>query len=117
MQEDAPLSLEGPLPPAFRRRVTVLAPGETRPYDEEDWRDALVVVRRGEVELECLAGGRRAFRAGDVLFLVGLSLRALHNRGAEPVVLVAVSRTRPDEFRARARSTDSKRPDVKGTAS
>lgn len=115
--DDAPLSFAEPLPAAFRRTVTVLAPGGTRPYDDEEWRDALVVVRRGEIELECLAGGRRAFREGDVLFLAGLSLQALHNPGGEPAVLVAVARARADEFRAGGGSTDSKRPDVKGTAS
>ena len=98
------LSFAEPLPPAFRRTVTVLAPDETRPYDETEWRDALVVVRRGEIELECLAGGRRAFREGDVLFLSGLSLRAMHNRGAGPAVLVAVFRARADEFPAAGRS-------------
>src|SRR5437870_12974066 len=94
------LSFAEPLPPAFRRTVTVLEPGTTRPFDEAEWRDALVVVRRGEIELECLAGCRRAFREGDILFLSGLSLRALHNRGAEPAVLVAVSRARPGGVRA-----------------
>src|SRR5438067_8903185 len=106
-----------PLPPSFRRMVTVLAPGGERLYDEADWRDALVVVRRGEIDLECLAGGRRTFREGDVLVLAGLSLRALHNRGTEPAVLVAVSRAVNDEFRAATRSTGSKRRRVKGTAS
>ena len=98
------LSFAEPPPPAFRRTVTVLQPATSRPFHEEEWRDALVVVRRGEIELECLAGGRRAFREGDVLFLSGLSLRAMHNRGAEPAVLVAVSRARADEFRAAGRS-------------
>jgi quercetin dioxygenase-like cupin family protein len=98
------LSFAEPLPPAFRRKVTVLQPASSRPFDEEEWRDSLVVVTRGEIELECLAGGRRAFREGDVLFLSSLSLRALHNRAAEPAVLVAVSRARPDEFRAAGRS-------------
>jgi len=98
------LSFAEPLPPAFRRTVTVLQPATSRPYNETEWRDALVVVEKGEMEVECLAGGRRAFREGDVLFLSGLSLRAMHNRGAEPAVLVAVSRARPDDFRAAGRS-------------
>jgi hypothetical protein len=81
--------------PTFELRVAALAPGRTRPYDEADWRDALVVVERGEVELECLGGSRVRFGRGDVLWLVGLPLRALHSRGREPTVLVAVSRRRP----------------------
>jgi hypothetical protein len=80
-------------PPFVLRAVTV-APGHARAYREADWRDALVVVERGEIELECLGGGRQGFQSGDVLWLVGLPLRALHNRGREPAVLVAASRRR-----------------------
>jgi hypothetical protein len=39
------------LPPAFELRVVAVAPGGERPYDEDEWRDALVVVERGEIEL------------------------------------------------------------------
>jgi hypothetical protein len=117
MDEHAPLSfVDEPLPSAFRRTVTALAPGGTRAYDEAEWRDALVVVKRGEIELECLGGTRRRFRQGDILWLYGLPLRALHNRGTAPAVLVAVSRARRDEFRAPARSAPARRTDVKGTA-
>ena len=79
------------LPPGFEMRVVVVDPGDTRPYQEADWRDALVVVERGSIQLDSSCG-RRDFVTGDVLCLVGLSLRALHNRGPEPAVLVAVSR-------------------------
>ena len=80
------------LPPGFDMRVVVVDPGDTRAYREADWCDALVVVERGNIQLEASGGGRRDFAAGDVLCLVGVSLRALHNRGPEPAVLVAVSR-------------------------
>jgi catechol 2,3-dioxygenase-like lactoylglutathione lyase family enzyme len=69
-----------------------LAVGEVRPFDEEAWRDAVVLVERGEIALVCAAGGRRTFRRGDVLWFAGLDLRELHNAGAGPAVLVAVSR-------------------------
>ncbi|MGH4025946.1 MAG: hypothetical protein ACRDRV_15325 [Pseudonocardiaceae bacterium] len=85
------------LGPAFERRVIVLAPGGSRAYDEAEWRDALVVVEHGEVELECTAGGCRRFTCGEVLCLAGLPLRTLHNRGPEPAVLVAVSRATTDD--------------------
>jgi hypothetical protein len=81
---DAPLGFEV-------RAVEVQAAGE-RIYNEAEWRDALVVVTRGEIELECLCGSRRSFGSGSVLWLVGLPLRAIHNRGVDPAVLVAVSR-------------------------
>jgi hypothetical protein len=81
------------LPPRFALRVVVVAPGDDRAYHEAEWRDAIVVVEHGEIELECLRGGRRSFGSGTVLWLAGLPLRTLSNRGSEPVVLSAVSRT------------------------
>jgi hypothetical protein len=94
------------LPSTFELRVAAVAPGRERPYDEADWRDALVVVERGDVELECLGGTRQRFGRGDVLWLVGLPLRALHNRGRDPAVLVAVSRRRPSARRERPGAPD-----------
>jgi hypothetical protein len=78
----------------FDRRVVSVPPGRARTYDEADWRDALVLVVRGEIELEARGGSRQRFARGAVLSLAGLSLRALHNRGAEPAELVAVRRRR-----------------------
>jgi hypothetical protein len=87
-----PLSLLArPLPPAFELRVVAIAPGRARAYHEQEWRDALVFVERGEIELESQRGSRR-FARGDVLWLIGLPLRALRNRGHEPTLLVAISR-------------------------
>jgi hypothetical protein len=94
--DDEPVTLRGrSLGPAFHRRVVTIAPGRARLYDPGEWRDALVVVEQGEVHVECRAGGFRPFAAGAVLWLTGLPLRALHNRGAEPAVLVAVRRAEP----------------------
>ena len=73
------------------RRVAV-APGGTRAYDDAEWRGALVIVEHGQIELEGLSGRRLTLECGDVLSLVGLRLRALHNHGPEPTVLLAVSR-------------------------
>jgi hypothetical protein len=89
---------------AFVLRAIALAPGSERAYDEEEWRDAIVSVARGEIELECSSGLRHRFRCGDVFWLAGLPVRALHNRGLEPALLVAVTR----------RST-SRRPIVSGS--
>jgi hypothetical protein len=93
--------------PLFELRVFTVAPGCARPYAEPDWRDALVVVTRGEIELETLGHARWRFGCGALLCLTGLPLRALHNRGAEPVRLVAVSRRLGQE---RRRSTSSVTP-------
>jgi hypothetical protein len=79
----------------YEHRIVRIPPGCPLAYDEATWRDALVVVAYGNVEVEGRAGGRRRFRRGAVLFLTGLGLRALHNRGPEPAVLVAVRRAQP----------------------
>jgi quercetin dioxygenase-like cupin family protein len=84
-----------PLGPSFRRRVVTLGPGARHPYDDVEWRDALVVVETGEVVLECRGGVRRTFATGNVIWLTGMGVLVLHNAGAEDAVLVAVSRTRP----------------------
>src|ERR671913_1010020 len=78
-------------------KVLVLAAGRSRPHDEAAWRDAIVLVERGQVELETRSGGRRRFAGRPVLFLTGLPLLALHNPGTEPAVLVAVS-PRPGRY-------------------
>jgi quercetin dioxygenase-like cupin family protein len=80
------------LPSAFAIRIVIVDPGARRSFQEAEWRDALVVVERGTIQLEAAGGVRRDFVTGDVLCLMGLSLRALHNRGPEPAILVAVSR-------------------------
>ena len=90
--EDGPSFLGRRAPEHFDVRRIVVAPGTDRPYDEAEWKDALVVVESGGVELECASGTCRRFARGDVLWLIGLPLRALHNRGHVPTVLVAVSR-------------------------
>lgn len=81
----------------FAHRVVTLAPGERCPYVSEDWEDALVVVERGAIELEDLGGVRCSLARGAVLWLVGLPLRAVHNVGRHPAVLVAVRRRLPGD--------------------
>jgi quercetin dioxygenase-like cupin family protein len=78
----------------FERWTVTLEPGDALPYVEADWHDAVVVVEAGEIELECMGGGRQRFVAGDVLCLSGLPLRTLRNPWPEPAVLVAVARRR-----------------------
>ena len=78
----------------FEVRRVAVAPGRSRAYDEAEWSGALVLVARGRIELESLSGARRIFEAGAALWLVGLPLRALHNHGREPAVIVALTRLR-----------------------
>lgn len=79
-------------PPGFEVRAVAVDPGGDRIYNEREWRDAVVVVASGQIELESLNGVRQRFDRGDILWLCELPLRALHNRGSETAVLVAVSR-------------------------
>jgi hypothetical protein len=86
--------LDRALSPAFQLRVVRIPAGGEHAYAEQEWLGAIVVVERGQIDIECLAGGGRRFETGAVLFLVGLPLRALVNRGLEEAVLSAVSRRR-----------------------
>ena len=74
--------------------MITLAPGASRSFDDADWRDALVLLESGEVDLEGRAGWRVRLRAGAIFWLAGLPVRSLHNAGPEPAVLVALSRAR-----------------------
>lgn len=73
-------------------RVVALLPGTERVFDQREWRDTLVEVQDGQLILELCNGQRLSFSSGQVLWLEGLPIRSLHNRGGEPVVLVAASR-------------------------
>jgi hypothetical protein len=91
----------------FERRVVVVGPREARPYEAREWRDALVMVERGEIELEGRAGGRARFGPGAVLALDDLPLRVLRSVGSGAAVLVAVRRS--DAPGSWARTGDSSR--------
>jgi hypothetical protein len=77
----------------FDVRTITLAPGGERIFDEAEWRDAFVLVERGAIELASANGASWSFRAGDMLWLDGLWLRALINPGVEPTRLIAISPT------------------------
>jgi hypothetical protein len=78
----------------FELRTVVVRPGDVRAYDAAEWRDAIVAVETGEIELEGVSGVRCRFGRGALLFLAGVPLRALHNSSGESVVLRAVARRR-----------------------
>jgi hypothetical protein len=88
-----------PLPPAFVRREVVLAPGAERAYVAAEWRDALVIVEQGSLELVGSSGIRRRLESGAILWLWDLPLRALGNPGSVNTRIVGISR-RTDEFRS-----------------
>lgn len=59
-----------------------------------EWRDAIVLVRRGRVDVACLDGTVLRFGEGDLLWLAGLPVRALNNPGEVEAVLVGIRRRR-----------------------
>ena len=85
---------ERALPPAFERRLITIEPGAYRAFAASDWADSLVVLESGEIELESLGGHREHFQHGASFWLAGLPLRALHNPGQVPAVLVAICRSK-----------------------
>jgi uncharacterized cupin superfamily protein len=92
-------------PPGFEIRAVEVEARGHRIYHADEWRDALVALARGEIELECVDGERRSLERGDIFWLADLPLRALHNPGDGPALLLAVSRRNPtDEFRGAGRS-------------
>jgi hypothetical protein len=52
----------------------------------------MVLVESGVIELETPGGFRGRFVRGDVLWLAGVRLKSLRNRGRLPAVLSATSR-------------------------
>ena len=80
------------VPSGFECRAILVEPGGDRIYHDPEWRDALVVVARGEIELEWRDGRRCRLASGETLRLVGLPLRWIYNDGAETAHLAGRSR-------------------------
>jgi hypothetical protein len=92
------------LPSWVEVRIFAIAPSDERPYRASEWRSALVVVERGQVDLMGVDGTRLSFARGDTLFLAGLPIRALRNEGEQVALLSALSRaadSAPSRGRAR----------------
>jgi hypothetical protein len=82
----------GPLPAGFSRRVLRVAPGLELGLEPGCLPNALVVVERGELELECRAGACRRFGRGSMIPIALLPVSCLRSVGPDPLTLVAVSR-------------------------
>jgi hypothetical protein len=89
-----------PCPRSFRLRTVILQPHDALDYQPADWLNTLVLVERGELEVECRSGARASFDAGSALVLSGLELRRLRNPGSTPLVLSALSRSDPSDEHA-----------------
>ena len=77
----------------YTRSVVELLPGEELRVDSARWRDALVFVTAGEIELRCESGQRRCFARGAILCLMP-TVRLIRNGGDAPARLIAVARRR-----------------------
>ena len=75
----------------FSRKLVELAPGRELRLDPASWQDAIVFVRAGEIELECVSGERRRFARASIVCFTPV-VRLLRNSGDEPVRLIAISR-------------------------
>jgi hypothetical protein len=82
----------GPLTEGFSRRVFRVAPGFELGMEASRLDDAIVVVVRGELELECRAGTTRRFGRGSMIPIARLPAARLRSVGPGPLVVVAVSR-------------------------
>jgi hypothetical protein len=87
-----------PVPAGFAVREVVVEPGENLGYLAEDWRGCIVSLESGAIDISSPNGVSASFIAGDILWLSGLPVSALENPGPDPAVLVAVRRSRTDEF-------------------
>lgn len=75
----------------FIRRVIELAPDQELSPGLVAWRDAIVFLTDGEIELVCVEGECRRFTRGAMLCLTP-TVRLLRNSGVEPARLIAISR-------------------------
>ena len=85
-------SAECALPGWAARRVVTIHPGAALAYVESEWRDSIVVVADGEVVLQGSLDGALWLTRGDMFWFDGIGVRLIHNHGAGPAVLHAVSR-------------------------
>jgi hypothetical protein len=80
------------LPPWFERRVVTIAPGETLEAGNSAWRDEIVSVEAGALDVVGPDGSVLHLERGAVLWLDGVPHVALRGAGAEPTVLAAIRR-------------------------
>lgn len=78
----------------IRRQELRILPDDWHALAEAQWRGALVLLERGDVELHRRCGAVLLFRQGAVLCFDGTGVRALHNPGPDPTVLAGYSRVR-----------------------
>jgi hypothetical protein len=94
--------LEGPLdlrsmriPPWVVRRTVTIAVGGALPGDDPAWRDEIVSVAAGTIDIVGRCGRVVRLEAGAVLYLDGVPHVEVRCAGDVPAVLVALQRRPP----------------------
>ena len=82
--------------------IRMLDVGAESVYHPDEWQDSIIEIEAGAVEIETCDGESVEFRAGDVFWLAGFHVRALHNRGDTPAILVTATRRRTHTTNARS---------------
>jgi hypothetical protein len=90
--EGRPLLLGRPIPDSFPVTRLTIPPRSARVTEAELWAESLVVVQRGDVEVESAGGVRETFHPGDVLCLEWVGARVLRNNGADEAEVVSIRR-------------------------
>jgi hypothetical protein len=90
--ESACALFRDPLPEGFSRHVFRLEPGVEVELEPGTLPDAIVLVERGSLELECQAGTTERFGCGSMIPIARLPFCRLRSLGPGPLVLVAVAR-------------------------
>jgi hypothetical protein len=94
---DPPLRLLAlALPPWFERRVITISPGEALEAGGSEWRDEIVSVEAGALDIVSVDGSVLHLDRGAVLWLDGVANVHLCGAGDEPTVLAAIRRRRMD---------------------
>ena len=76
------------------RREIVISPSSSLAFDARAWRDTIVVVSCGTLDIVSTHGARARFGAGAIVCFERLSVDCLRNPGDRPLVLIAVTRVR-----------------------
>lgn len=72
--------------------VAVLRAGDPVDFDQETWRDALVLVQSGALRITCRSGRTVQFAAGAIVYFRGLELATIGAGGGADAVLLALRR-------------------------
>jgi hypothetical protein len=93
-------------PNRFLRSVIRLAPGASLSCSDPSWRDALLVLGQGEIEVRTPDGSTGRFSTGAVIAVADIPLSVVHAVGPEHAVLAAVRRCAPVALRSELHSSE-----------